>query len=98
MKEVDYMKNKKILKLSLFIAISIFIIFFLSFSYTKYKIKNAIKIVKLKYEEVEVYKKITLKNLIKEINGELISNHYIDTTKLGKQKIKFEYITTESRD
>ena len=96
MKEVDYMKNKKILKLSLFIAISIFIIFFLSFSYTKYNVKNAIKIVKLKYEEVEVYKKITLKNLIKEINGELISNHYIDTTKLGKQKIKFEYITTEN--
>lgn len=87
------MQNKKILKILLVTLISLLIILILHSVYKNYKIKTAVKIVKLNYKSVEVYKEITLKDLIKEINGKLINNPKIDTKKLGKKKINFEYIT-----
>ena len=63
--------------------------------YKDYQIKHAVKIVKLETEEIEVYEKIKLKDLIKEINGKLIKNIDIDTTKLGKKDISFEYINDD---
>lgn len=64
--------------------------------YKDYQIKHAVKIVKLEKEEIEVYEKIKLKDLIKEINGKLIKNIDIDTTKLGKKDISFEYINDDN--
>lgn len=61
--------------------------------YKEYRIKHAIKIVKLSKKEVEAYEDIKLKDLIKEINGNLLDNPKINTEKIGKRKIDFEYIT-----
>ncbi len=75
--------------LLLFIAISILAIFL----YKDYRIKHEEKIVVLYTDEIEVFSKVKLKDLIKSINGNLVKNKKINTTHIGKQKIKFEYIT-----
>ncbi len=41
--------------------------------------------------EVEVYQKVTVKDFINKLNGTLIKNKTIDTSKIGKQTISFEY-------
>ena len=64
--------------------------------YNKYRIKHAVKIVKLKKEEVEVFEEVTINDLIKKINGKVINNKKINTTKVGKQKITFEYKTDKN--
>ena len=64
--------------------------------YKQYKINHAIKIVELNTNEVEVFSKIRLKDLIKTINGKLISNPLIDTTKVKEQEITFNYITDKN--
>ena len=62
-----------------------------------YRIKHAkIKIKLVDNLEIEVYSNIKLKDLIKTINGKIIKNKKINTTKLGKQEIKFEYINEEN--
>lgn len=63
--------------------------------YNNYKVKHAVKIVKLKRNEVDVFEELTLKDLIKEINGKLIENKKIDTTKIGNKKITFKYINNQ---
>ena len=61
-----------------------------------YKVAHAKKVVELSTNEVLVYQKnIKLNHLIKKINGELTTNPIIDTSKIGKQKIKFNYTTDE---
>ena len=47
--------------------------------------------IELKDTEIEVYDNVQIKDLIKKINGKVIENKKIDTTKLGKQKINFQY-------
>lgn len=64
--------------------------------YKQYKVNHAIKIVELNTNEVEVFSKIRLKDLIKTINGKLISNPLIDTTKVKEQEITFNYITDKN--
>lgn len=59
--------------------------------YIDYKIENAEKIVILHKDKIDVFEIITLKDLIKEINGELEENPTIKTTKTGKYKLKFKY-------
>ena len=65
-------------------------------NYNKYKVSNAKKIVELKKKEIEVYDKVKLKDIIKNINGKIENNVTIDTSKLGKQKIHFTYINDEN--
>ena len=64
--------------------------------YKQYKVDHAIKIVELKTKEIEVFSQIRLKDLIKTINGKLISNPQINTTKIGEQEITFNYITDKN--
>lgn len=81
----------------LFIFISSIVISITSISLFKYfQVKNATKIVKLKTNEIEVYSEVKLKDLIKNINGHLLSNPKINTTKLGKQQIEFDYINDDN--
>jgi GH25 family lysozyme M1 (1,4-beta-N-acetylmuramidase) len=64
--------------------------------YKQYQIKHAVKIVELNTKEIEVHKKVKLKDLIKKINGKLLNNPIIDTTTIGEQKIDFYYLTEKN--
>lgn len=59
-------------------------------------IENAVKIVEISSDKVEVYSEVKLKDLIKKINGRLLDNPKINTTKLGKQEIEFEYLNEDN--
>lgn len=61
------------------------------------RIKNCVKIVELSKDKIGYNEKITLNELISNINGDYPENQIIDTTKLGKQKIKFEYLHQEEQ-
>lgn len=86
-------KNKRLITIIISSIVVVLIILLGYIFYRGYRIKHALKVVKLSTKEVEVYEKVKLKDLIKSINGELIDNPKVDTTKLGKRKIHFEYIT-----
>jgi len=64
--------------------------------YNKYRVEHAKKIVKLKFDKIDVFKEVTLKDLIYEINGKLIKNKKIDTTTIGKKKISFKYVNDDN--
>lgn len=66
-------------------------------AYINYKIENAEKIVILHKDKIDVFENIKLKELIKEINGELKENPKIKTTKTGKYKLKFKYYIPEEK-
>ena len=79
------------------IAILLVISFFIGYKFYKYyQVKNEKKVVELKTDEIEVFTDVNLKDLIKNINGKLIENKKIDTTKIGKKDIDFEYITNNN--
>lgn len=65
--------------------------------YWDYRIKNAIIKVELIDTPIPVFKKdVKVKSVIKEINGKLKTNPKIDTTKVGKQQVSFQYINEEN--
>lgn len=64
--------------------------------YNNYKISHAKKIVELTTTEVETFSSVKLKDLISTINGKIVDNKKIDTTKIGKQEITFHYITDKN--
>lgn len=64
--------------------------------YNKYRVEHAKKIVKLNVDKVDVFKEVTLEDLIYEINGKLIKNKKIDTTTIGKKKVSFNYINDDN--
>ena len=66
-------------------------------TYINYKIEHAEKIVILQKDKIDVFENIKLKDLIKEINGELEENPKIKTTKIGKYKLKFKYYIPEEK-
>lgn len=88
------MKKQLIISIAIISSFFIVIASFLLFRY--FRVKNATKIVNLKTNEIEVYSEIKLKDLIKNINGKLLTNPKINTTKLGKQQIEFEYINDDN--
>jgi GH25 family lysozyme M1 (1,4-beta-N-acetylmuramidase) len=89
--------NKKKLIIIIITLILITIISVIAYNlYEKIRVEHAIKIVVLKTKKVEVYSDIDLESIIKKINGKLIKNEKIDTTKLGKQDITFSYITNDN--
>lgn len=65
------------------------------FLYQDYRVKHAIKKVVLKTNEVEVFDKVYVSDVIGSINGKLVKDKRIDTTKTGKKKITFEFINNE---
>lgn len=87
------LKNKK----TIFILLTIIIIIlFLPISHF-IKLKNAKIIVELKNDlKVEFLKDIKISDLITYINGKIINDEKIDTTKLGTQTIKFKYINEDN--
>lgn len=66
-------------------------------AYINYKIEHTEKIVILHKDKIDVFENIKLKDLIKEINGELEENPKIKTTKTGKYKLKFKYYIPEEK-
>ena len=60
-----------------------------------YKVAHAEKKVLLVKNQVPVFESVNIKALIKEINGTLTTNPKIDTSKIGKQVVKFNYTTEE---
>ena len=85
------------MKKYIIITISAFLIILLSMTgykfYKKYQVEHAVKIVKLSTDKVNLFEEIHLNDLISDINGTLIDNQIIDTTKTGEIEINFEYIT-----
>lgn len=92
------MKNKnKIIYLIISIILIILLIYFIFKSYKNYQIKNTpIKVELQENLNIEVYTELTLKDLIKDLNGKLIEDKKIDTTKLGEQEISFNFINEEN--
>ena len=83
------MKLKKKAKIVLIVIVLI-----LSFSlYRHLRVKYAVKEVELYTKGVKVFDDLNLSDLIKSINGELIDDPKIDTSKIGTQEIEFKYIT-----
>jgi GH25 family lysozyme M1 (1,4-beta-N-acetylmuramidase) len=89
------MKNKKYLIPIIILLIILFSIFGYLF-YNNYRISHALKIVILNTKKVEVYSDVKLSDLIKKINGKLVEDVTIDTTKLGTKEINFKYITNDN--
>ena len=89
------------MKKKIIIALIVVIVFIAGFFIVKriiwnYKVAHAEKIVELTNNQVYVYQSnVKLSSLIKEINGTLTTNPKIDTKKIGKQTVKFNYTTDE---
>lgn len=65
--------------------------------YWNYRIRHAIIKVELNTNELPVYQEdVTVDLLLKELNGSLKTNPVIDTTKIGKQEVTFQYINEEN--
>ena len=94
---------KKGIKIIISLIIIAIITYGAYYGYNKYmeyleeeRIKNAI--VKIEYInplEIEYNKEIKLSDLITSINGTLIDDFSIDTSKVGKKEINFKYINEE---
>ena len=88
--------KRLLLVLILFLIIFFIILLILNF-YNNYRIKHALIHVELIDNlDVEVYSDIKTSDLIKKINGQLIEDNEIKTTKLGPKEINFEYINEEN--
>ena len=88
------MKKQKRRKLKPFSVILVLIIALAGLSLYKHlRVKYAYKEVELYTKGVQVFDDLKLSDLIKSINGELIDDPVIDTTKIGTQEIEFKYIT-----
>ncbi|MBQ6539234.1 MAG: hypothetical protein IJL76_03035 [Bacilli bacterium] len=62
-----------------------------------YRVKNAkVYIVLSDTLKTEVYSDVHIGDFIEEINGDIIDDKKIDTTRLGKQKIEFSYINEDN--
>ena len=85
------MKNKKII---LLIIVLLFILLFILFKV----INNNSKDYKIfEDKEIEVYSSIMLSDLVSVKNGTLIEDYKIDTTKIGKENIEFEYCINDEK-
>ena len=88
--------KKQILIGCLSILIIVFISFFCFKLYQSYRIKNAKIIVNLVDNlEIDVFSEIKVSDLIESINGELINDYKIDTTRVGAKKVDFKFINDE---
>ena len=85
------------IKIFLIGIVIVLLIVIFSFLYNDYRVKHAkIEVETIDNLNVEVYSNVYLKDLIKNINGRIINNKKINTTKLGKQKIKFKYVNDDN--
>ena len=86
------MKNKKlIILIPIIVVIIIFIILFHYF-----RIKNAKVVVKLKTPRVvEVYDEVHASNFIDSLNGTLINDPLIDTSKIGNSEVNISFLNSD---
>lgn len=90
------MRNKKI-EIILFSLSLIMSIFLTSQIYQYIRLKTAnIEVLLIDDLKVEVYEKKKVSDMIQSINGKLLDDRFIDTTKLGKKKITFHYRNEEN--
>ena len=97
-KNGDYMKNKIFI-----ISVIVLLIIFVGVgsllgykAYQQWRIANAEIIVELNDNlEVDVFSDVKLSSLIKSINGELIKDFSINTKKVGKQAVTFDYVNDD---
>ena len=91
----DRMKKKILIGSS--IIFGVICIGILSFRlYQNYRIANAKIIVNLVDNlEIDVFSEVKLSDLIKSINGKLVKDYKINTTKIGAKKVNFEFINDE---
>lgn len=72
--------------------ITLIIIILLVFSIHLYRILTAeIKVVLKKERDIEVYEEVKISDLIQGINGKIVEDKLLDTTKLGKHEVTFYY-------
>jgi len=91
------MKKKRLIVISILIIVLVVAGLIGRKMYWDYRIKNAIIKVEIDDTPILVFEKnIKLSSILKELNGELKTNPKIDTTKIGKQEITFEYINEEN--
>ncbi len=89
---------KRLLLVVIFISVILFTLITAFASLINYyRVKNAnVVIVLSEALKVEVYSDVKTSDFIEEINGELIEDKKINTDKLGKQDIEFEYINEDN--
>lgn len=83
--------NKKYITIILVILITLILSVSIIKIYKDYRIKHALKIVELNTKEIPVYENIKVKDIIKKINGKLLTNPKINTKTIGTQQISFLY-------
>ncbi len=86
-------KNKLIILILSLIIVIILIIRLILFLRVKYA---KIEVLTTKNMKVEVYRKVRISNFIREINGEIINDRWINTEKLGEQTVKFYFINDDN--
>ena len=88
--------NKK-LKIILIIIISLILLTGGILLYQYLRIKTAtVKVVLKKDLNVEFNSKVKVADLIESINGKILTNYKIDTTKLGEKEIEFKFRNDEN--
>ena len=87
--------KKKIIIIVILLIIVVSLFFIVKKIIWNYKVAHAEKIVELVRNDVYVYDNVRIKRLIKNINGTLTTNPKIDTSKVGKQMVSFNYTTDE---
>lgn len=94
------MKKKLVICIIVIILLGILVFALLKYRAQKIeeeKIKNAVVIVELKEDlETEFLSKVKVSDFITNINGKIVNDYLIDTTKIGEKKIKFEYINDDN--
>lgn len=93
------MKNKIIIGIAILIILFLSVLLYFSIRNKKEeeKIKNAvIEITLIEDLNVEFNSELRVKDLIKSINGKIINNFKINTTKLGEQEIEYTYINDDN--
>ena len=92
------MKKKIIIIITIIITVILLTIGGI-FIYNKWRIANAKIIVELQDNlKIDVFSEIKISDLIKSINGKLKEDYKINTTKVGKKSITFDYTNDDNID
>lgn len=78
------------------IVVAIFYAYHKRFKDDEEKIEAVIKVDTIENLDIEFNSKVKVSDLITSINGKIINDSYIDTTKVGKNKVKFAYINDDN--
>lgn len=93
-----FLKRKLTKKNSIFTCFLVIIIGLSGYFLINYlKVKNAVININLKDNlETEFLSKVKVADFIEDINGVIVDNYVIDTSKVGLKKVEFEYINEDN--